>query len=72
MEGEDSGPGLEGDPYPLRTVGIHRGERGYGVTVSGESPVIVQDVKDGKNFLILSFMCPSILLFVVFRLSDYI
>lgn len=49
MEGEDSGPGLEGDPYPLRTVGIHRGERGYGVTVSGESPVIVQDVKDGKN-----------------------
>ncbi|XP_047501020.1 rho guanine nucleotide exchange factor 11-like [Penaeus chinensis] len=47
VEGEDSGPGLEGDPYPLRTVGIHRGERGYGVTVSGESPVIVQDVKDG-------------------------
>ncbi|XP_042870466.1 rho guanine nucleotide exchange factor 11-like isoform X2 [Penaeus japonicus] len=47
VEGEDSGPGLEGDPYPLRTVVIHRGERGYGVTVSGESPVIVQDVKDG-------------------------
>lgn len=53
MEGEDSGPGLEGDPYPLRTVVIHRGERGYGVTVSGESPVIVQDVKDGKAFSIL-------------------
>ncbi|KAK7065299.1 hypothetical protein SK128_028061, partial [Halocaridina rubra] len=43
VEGDDSV-----DSNGLRTVVIHRGERGYGVTVSGESPVIVQDVKDGK------------------------
>ncbi|XP_042206128.1 SH3 and multiple ankyrin repeat domains protein 1-like isoform X2 [Homarus americanus] len=42
VEGNDSN-----DSSNLRTVVIHRGERGYGVTVSGESPVIVQDVKDG-------------------------
>ncbi|CAL4066068.1 unnamed protein product, partial [Meganyctiphanes norvegica] len=42
-EGDDPG----NDPYPLRTVVIHRGEKGYGLTVSGESPVIVQDVKEG-------------------------
>ncbi|XP_068204082.1 uncharacterized protein [Palaemon carinicauda] len=42
VEGDDSV-----DSNGLRTVVINRGERGYGVTVSGESPVIVQDVKDG-------------------------
>ncbi|XP_064107436.1 uncharacterized protein LOC135216228 isoform X5 [Macrobrachium nipponense] len=42
VEGDDSV-----DSNGLRTVVISRGERGYGVTVSGESPVIVQDVKDG-------------------------
>ncbi|XP_076036458.1 rho guanine nucleotide exchange factor 12-like isoform X5 [Oratosquilla oratoria] len=45
-EGEDL-VGQPGDPNGLRTVVIHRGERGYGLTVSGESPVTVQDVKDG-------------------------
>ncbi|XP_071526486.1 rho guanine nucleotide exchange factor 11-like isoform X12 [Panulirus ornatus] len=44
VEGNDSNDSSSGT---LRTVVIHRGERGYGVTVSGESPVIVQDVKDG-------------------------
>ncbi|XP_063889548.1 rho guanine nucleotide exchange factor 11-like isoform X1 [Scylla paramamosain] len=44
LEGNDDQPS---DSSTLRTVVIHRGERGYGFTVSGESPVIVQDVKDG-------------------------
>lgn len=44
VEGNDDQPS---DSSPLRSVVIHRGERGYGLTVSGESPVIVQDVKDG-------------------------
>ena len=45
LEGNDDRPS---DSSTLRTVVIHRGERGYGFTVSGESPVIVQDVKDGE------------------------
>ena len=45
VEGNDDQPS---DSNTLRTVVIHRGERGYGLTVSGESPVIVQDVKDGE------------------------
>ena len=32
----------------LRTVTIHRSGKGYGLIVSGESPVIVQDVRDGE------------------------
>lgn len=49
MEGNDSDDSSVG----LRTVIIHRRERGYGVTVSGESPVIVQDVRDGKKLFLL-------------------
>ncbi|XP_050692241.1 rho guanine nucleotide exchange factor 11-like isoform X4 [Eriocheir sinensis] len=43
-EGNDDRPS---DSSSLRNVVIHRGDHGYGLTVSGESPVIVQDVKDG-------------------------
>lgn len=45
VEGNDDQPS---DSSSLRTVVIHRGDHGYGLTVSGESPVIVQDVKDGE------------------------
>ena len=39
-----------GEQLNKRSVVIHKDAKGFGLTVSGESPVFVQSVKESKSF----------------------
>lgn len=42
-----SGVGVS-EPAPVATVVVYKDDRGYGMKVSGDKPVYVQSVKEGK------------------------
>jgi hypothetical protein len=47
----DGGSGVAVHPHhiPVVTVIVHKDETGYGMKVSGDKPVYVQSVKEGKS-----------------------
>jgi hypothetical protein len=47
----DGGGGTAVQPHhlPFVTVIVHKDENGYGMKVSGDKPVYVQSVKEGKS-----------------------
>lgn len=49
-----SGSGI-GEPFPIATLVVYKDDAGYGMKVSGDKPVYVQSVKEGKYSLYLYF-----------------
>jgi hypothetical protein len=58
MNTQLDGGGVTIPPHhiPVVTVIVHKDESGYGMKVSGDKPVYVQSVKEGK--------CPAYSLFI--------
>jgi hypothetical protein len=54
----DGGSGVTVQPHhiPALTVIVHKDETGYGMKVSGDKPVYVQSVKEGKSAFV-TFCC---------------
>jgi hypothetical protein len=58
----DGGSGVTVQPHhiPALTVIVHKDETGYGMKVSGDKPVYVQSVKEGKpafvTFVVVYFV----------------
>lgn len=38
------------EPPPVATLVVYKDDAGYGMKVSGDNPVYVQSVKEGKSF----------------------
>ena len=40
----------------MKVIVVHRDERGYGLTLSGDNPVYVQSVKDGELWIGINYI----------------
>jgi hypothetical protein len=67
----DGGSGITVQPHhiPALTVIVHKDETGYGMKVSGDKPVYVQSVKEGKSAFV-TFVVVVVVVYFIKAVND--